>query len=93
MVLALVWLCFVIIGLSLLMMIGFGLRNAGTTLAGSKLGLAAFALPAILFVVLYAVNSGNPEGGWQTAAVLTAIIMAALGLLSLVIFGAKSLFS
>jgi len=92
MVLALVWLCIVIIALTLLMMIGFGLRNAGSTLAGNKLGLAAFALPAVLFLVLYAVNSGD-ESAWQTAAVMTAIIMAGLGLVSLVIFGAKSLFS
>ena len=86
MVTALIWLCLIVIGLSLLMMVVFGLKNAGTTLSQSKLGLAAFALPVLIFVIAYAVD-GTAEG----AAVATALALALAGFLALVISGAKSL--
>ena len=90
---ALIWLALILIGISLLMMVGFGLKNAGTVLSGSKLGLAAFALPVIILLILFAVSSGSDYGAWTTAAVLTAAIMTVLGIIALVVFGAKSLFS
>ena len=88
MVTAFVWLCLILIGVSLLMMIGFGLKNAGNALSGSKLGLAAFALPLLIFVIAYAVD-GTATG----AAVATATFTALSGFLALLISGAKSLFS
>ncbi|PAP76604.1 hypothetical protein [Rubrivirga marina] len=88
MVLALVWLCLALIGVSLLMMIGFGLKNAGNALNQSKLGLAAFALPLIIFVIAYLVD-GTATG----AAVATAMFMSLSGFIALVISGARSLFT
>lgn len=88
MVTALVYLCLIVIGLSLLMMVVFGLKNASTTLSGSKLGLAAFALPVLIFVIAFAVD-GTATG----AAVATAIALTLSGFLALIISGAKSLFS
>jgi len=88
MVLALVYLCLALIGVSLLIMIGFGLKNAGGTLSQSKLGLAAFALPLLIFVVAYLVD-GTVTG----AAVATALFTALSGFAALVISGAKSLIS
>ena len=85
---ALIWLSLGLIGISLLMMLGFGLKNAGTVLSQSKLGLAAFALPAVLLVILFAVR-----GSWGEAAVLTAAALTVLGILALLVFGAKSLFT
>ena len=84
----LIWLSLGIIGLSLLMMLGFGLKNAGTVLSQSKLGLAAFALPVVILVILFAVR-----GDWGEAAVLTAAALTVLGILALLVFGAKSLFT
>ena len=88
MVTALVYLCLIVIGLCLLMMVVFGLLNAGPTLAQSKLGLAAFALPLLIFVIAYAVD-GTATG----AAVATALALALSGFLALLISGARSLFS
>ncbi len=88
MVTALVYLCLAIIAISVLMMVGFGLKNAGSTLAQSKLGLAAFALPVLIFVIAFAV-----DGTMTGAAVATAIALTISGLAALLISGAKSLFS
>ncbi len=88
-VLILVYLCLAIIAISLLMMVGFGLKNAGTTIAReSKMVLAAFALPLLIFVVAYAI-----DGTWTGAAVATALAMTLSGFVALVISGAKSLFT
>ena len=89
MVLALVYLVLAIVGISILMMLGFGLKNASHRLAGeSKVGLAAFALPVVVLVIVFAVS-----GDWTTAAIWTAMIVALSGLLALVISGARSLLS
>ena len=88
MVSALVWLCLIVIGLCLFMMVLFGLKNAGSTLTQSKLGLAAFALPVLIFVIAYAID-GTAVG----AAVATAIALTLSGFLALIIAGAKSLFT
>lgn len=88
MVTALVWLCIVLIGLSLLMMVVFGLKNAGSTLSQSKLGLAAFALPVLIFVIAYVVD-GTVTG----AAVATALALTLSGFVALIISGARSLFT
>ena len=85
---ALIWLCLILIGLALLMMLGFGLKNAGTVLNQSKLGLAAFAVPVVILLVLFAMR-----GSWTEAAVLTAAVVTVLGILALLVFGAKSLFT
>ena len=88
MVTALVWLCLVLIGISLLMMIGFGLKNAGSALRQSKLGLAAFALPLVIFVVVFLVTQDV-----TSAAVMTAVFTALSGFVALLISGARSLFT
>ena len=88
MVTALVYLCLVVIGLSLAMMVLFGLKNAGSTLTQSKLGLAAFALPVVIFVIAYLVD-GTAVG----AAVATALALALSGFVALIIAGARSLFT
>ena len=88
MVTALVWLCLAIIGLSVLMMVGFGLKNAGNTLKQSKLGLAAFALPLVIFVVAYLV-----DGSVTSVAVAAALFTALSGFVALLISGARSLFT
>ena len=86
---ALIWLCLILIGLGLLMMVGFGLKNSGHRLAGeSKMGLAAFALPVLILVVAYLVSQS-----WTAAFVMAAVFTALSGLLALVIAGAKSFFS
>lgn len=89
MAIILIYASIVIIGLTLLMMVGFGLKNAGARMAGqSKVGLLAFALPVIILVIAFLV-----DGTWQGAAVATAVAMTASGFLALVISGARSLFS
>lgn len=85
----LVYICLALIAASLLMMIGFGLKNAGSTIAReSKLVLASFVLPILIFFVAYAV-----DGTWTGAAVGTALAMALAGFAALIISGARSLFS
>ena len=88
MVTALVWLCLILIGISILMMIGFGIKNAGSTLTQSKLGLAAFALPLVIFVIAYLVD-GTATG----AAVATALFTALSGFVALIVSGARNLFT
>ena len=85
----LIYLVLALVVLSLLMMLGFGLKNASHRLGGeSKLGLAAFALPVLVLVIVFAVS-----GDWTTAAIWTALVVALSGLLALVISGARSLIS
>ncbi len=89
MITILIWICLALIAVSLLMMVGFGLMNAGTTIAReSKMVLASFALPLIILVIAYAV-----DGTWTGATVATALAMALSGFAALVISGARSLFS
>ena len=87
MAIILIYLCLALIAVSILMMVGFGLSNAGTALSGSKLGLVSFALPILIFVVAYLVD-GTVTG----AAVATAMFTALSGFVALVISGLKSLF-
>ncbi len=84
----LIYLVLALIAISLLMMVVFGLRNVGTVLSQSKLGLAAFALPVLIFVVAYAID-GTATG----AAVATALALTLSGFVALIISGARSLFS
>ena len=89
MVTIIIYACLALIAISLLMMIGFGLRNAGSTIAReSKMVLAAFGLPILIFVIAYAVS-----GTWTSAAVATALAMTLSGFLALIISGARSLFT
>jgi hypothetical protein len=76
-------------------MLGFGIKNASHRLAGeSKVGLAAFVLPVVILLVVYAVNIGNEDyNPWAIAFVWTAVVMTLSGLAALLIAGAKSLVS
>ncbi len=86
----LIYACLAIIAAALLLMVGFGAKNASFRLAGeSKVALAAFALPVVVLVIVYLAAGGD----WATAAVWTALIMALSGLASLLISGARNLVS
>ena len=85
----LIWLCLGLIALGLLMMLGFGLKNAGHRMAGeSKMAIAAFALPVLILVVAYVLS-----GSWTAAFVMAAVFTTLSGLVALLIAGAKSFFS
>ena len=85
----LIYLALALIAGGLLMILVFGAMNAGNRFKGeSKMVLFAFALPLILLGVMRAVG-----GDWTSAFVLTAIWLTLLGLLALLVTGAKSLFS
>lgn len=85
----LVYLCLALIGICLLMMLGFGLTNAGSMIAReSKMVLASFLLPVLIFVIAYVV-----DGTWTGAAVATALAMVLTGFVALIISGARSLFT
>lgn len=89
----LIWFTIALIVASLAVILVFGLKNAPRLLGQSKLGLAAFALPAVLLVIFYALNLNHPEGAWTVAAIWTALITAGLGLLALVVSGVRGLVS
>lgn len=85
----LIYLVLALVAGGILMMLGFGLKNASHRLGGeSKLGLAAFALPVLVLVIVFAVSQDV-----TVAFVWTAIIVAASGLLALLISGVRSLVS
>ena len=89
MVTVLVYLVLAIVAVSVLMMLGFGLKNASHRLGGeSKVGLAAFALPVLVLVIVFAVSQD-----WTVAFVWTAVIVTLSALLALVIAGVRSLVS
>jgi hypothetical protein len=89
MAIILIYICLAGIALTLAMMIGFGIKNASSRMAGqSKLGLAAFLLPVVILVIAYLVH-----GAWDGAGVATALAMTLSGFLALIISGARSLFS
>ena len=85
----LIYVALALVALSLLMMVGFGLKNAGYRLGSeSKVGLAAFALPVLVLIVVFAVS-----GSWTEAFVWTAIIVSLSALAALLISGVRSLVS
>ncbi len=85
----LIYISIAIIAICLLMILGFGVKNASARLKGeSKMVLFAFALPLVLLGVMFAVY-----GTWTSAFVVTAIALTLLGLLSLLVTGARTLFS
>lgn len=94
MVTALIYLCGILIALSLVIILVFGAKNAGSRLAGeSKLGLAAFAVPVVLIALFYALNTNNPEGALTVAVIWAAIGTAGLALAALLVSGLKGLVS
>lgn len=85
----LIWICLALIVLSFGMMLVFGLKNAGATIAReSKMVLASFALPVVIFAIAYVVSQDV-----TSAAIATALAMALSGFVALVISGARSLFT
>ena len=85
----LIYISIAIIAICLLMILGFGVKNASARLKGeSKMVLFAFALPLVLLGVMFVVY-----GTWTSAFVVTAIALTLLGLLSLLVTGARTLFS
>ena len=85
----LIYLVLALVAVSVLMMLGFGLKNAGHRLGGeSKVGLAAFALPVVVLLIMRGVT-----GEWADAFIWATLIVAGLALLSLLLFGLRSLVS
>ena len=94
MVTALIYLCGILIALSLIVILVFGAKNAGSRLAGeSKLVIAAFALPAVLIVLFFFLNQGHPQGAWTVAFIWASIVTGALALVALLVSGLKGLVS
>lgn len=89
--LILITLSLILIALSLLMMVGFGFR---ALLLGRKnyIALGSMALAAIVFLIAFALTSGdayaplpgNPVTKAEAAIVLTAISMFGIAILALV---------
>ncbi|NNF58433.1 MAG: hypothetical protein HKN04_09345 [Rhodothermaceae bacterium] len=98
MITILVYLCEALIVLSLLMMLGFGLR---TLIGGRKnyIAIGAFGLALLVFVILYLVWDagqyaplrGNPVTQGEAAIVLTAVVMFSLGILALLVSAVRGL--
>lgn len=84
----LIYLCLALIAVSLAMMLGFGVKNAGRIGDESKLGLVAIALPLLLFAVSFVI-----AGGWIGAGVWTALLMALASVLALLASGARTFFT
>ena len=85
----LIYVVLALVALCILMMLGFGLKNAGHRLGGeSKVGLAAFALPVVVLVIMYFVT-----GELDAAFIWATLVVAGLALLSLLAFGIRSLVS
>lgn len=92
MVIALIYLCLFMMAATLVVIFVFGAKNAASRSAGeSKLPLIVFSIPAILAVVFYAVNSGNPQGAWTVGFIWATLVMTALVLGALIISGVKGL--
>ncbi|MEM1056751.1 MAG: hypothetical protein AAGI52_14610 [Bacteroidota bacterium] len=75
----------------LVMMLAFGAKNAASRLQGQgKLAIAAFGLPLVVFGIAYLVNSGSDDA-LAVATIVTAVVLVASGLASLVIAGVRGL--
>lgn len=86
-----VYLPALLIGGGLLMMLAFGLKNAAPRLRGQgKLAIAAFALPVVIFAIVYLVNASS-EDAVALAFIMTAIVLVLSGLAALVIAGVRGL--
>ena len=91
MLLILIWVSLALIVVCAAMMLIFGAKNAASRLRGQgPLALASFALPVVIFGIVYAVNAGN-EDGFAMAVIMTAVIMIFSGLAALVIAGVRGL--
>ena len=87
----LIYLTLGLIVVALLMMLAFGAKNAAWRLKGQgPLALFAFVLPVLVFVVAYAVNA-SADDGLALAAVTTAMVLIASGMLALVVAGVRGL--
>ena len=91
MVVALIYLVMGLVAVSVIMMLLFGAKNGAARLQGQgKLAMFAFALPLIVFAIIYAVNTGHPNP-FAIAMVTTAVVMIASGLVALLVAGVRGL--
>ncbi|MEM6327399.1 MAG: hypothetical protein AAF791_09805 [Bacteroidota bacterium] len=75
----------------LIMMIGFGAKNASARLRGQgSLAIAAFALPLVVFGAAYLVNAGD-DSALAIASIVTAVVLILSGLAALVVAGVRGL--
>jgi hypothetical protein len=85
----LIWVSLILIGVSLLMMVVFGVIHGSHRFRDeSKMGIAALLLPVLILLVAYAVSQS-----WTSAFVMAAVFTALSGFVALVVSGAKSLFT
>jgi hypothetical protein len=81
------WAAILLIGLSLVAMLLFGVRSLVYGKV-SPVSIAIILVPGIVFVLL-----GLVMGDWTTAAIWTLMVMFALATLSLFLSGIRGLFS
>lgn len=82
-----IWLSVIVMGLAIIGLILFGIRSiAHGKISGMTAGIVL--IPVILVVIL-----GLIMGDWASAGIWTMMIMMILAALSLVISGARGLFS
>ncbi|HLT45875.1 MAG TPA: hypothetical protein VK002_01490 [Rubricoccaceae bacterium] len=74
-----IYLVYVLLGASILIMLAFGIRNLGRS-GENKLVLAGFALPIVLAGVLMAVY-----GSWVPALIMTAVVLMLLAFLLMIL--------
>lgn len=79
-----IWTVIILVGLGVLTMLVFGLRNA-TYGKINPFAVVMVAVPLVLLVVL-----GVSMDDWGTAGILTVLIMLALGAVALLLSGLRS---
>jgi hypothetical protein len=81
----LIWAVVILIGLGIVAIAAFGVRNLiyGKV---SPTSIAIVGLPIILAIVL-----GMATGSWQEAAIVTTLVMLALGLVALLLAGLRGI--
>jgi hypothetical protein len=81
----LIWAIVILVGLSLLMMLVFGLRSVSYGKV-NPVSIVIIAIPMALFVGL-----GFAIGDWAEAGIYTVVIMIGLGLVGLLFSSARGL--
>lgn len=82
-----IWAALILIGLSLVAQVIFGLRNL-TYGKISAISMLIVALPLLLMVVL-----GFSVGSWAQAGVITVVVMFGLTIVALLLSGLRNMFS
>ncbi len=84
-----IWLSLAMLAIGFLVVIVFGIKS----LASGKHRLwsvAAMLLPLVVFGICYVISLGNPDPA-TAAAILTAIVLLAAGVIAVLITGVKGI--